>query len=909
VLSVTGNASEADSLRAALQSSPGDTGTAGLLHQLYQLTDSIAYPKRALELCRKLGYKRGECQAWLDLGRSYYFSGSQTLALDHLAKAVVLGEELGEKKILCNAYRYLGYIYRANDPFVAEDYYKKSLSLAEEMNDELSASYLYSAMGNIYEGIFEGPSSNNQRALDYYLKSLSIRQRLGSYEEIASSLNETSRIYDIMKEYRKAMDLRKKGLEMAEKAGSTQNIIYLCNVLGNNYSLHLHDPKKGLEYQLRAHDLAGQHLTSDFDVRFDIAKSIASSYTSLGDLANAGKFYQEALQINDSVRARRNNDQYNLSSRKHELEKEVDHQKELLHDSDELKNQAETGRQVIFRNALIIGLGLLFCLVLVGFRSYRQKQHSNRELALKNEKIERAYRSVVESENRFKQITETINDVFYLYNIIEKRYEYISPNCVIMFGLVAEQFYMGNSGQAEVFADDKPLVKAATQKLYSGIPYDIEYRMIIKGQLKWIAEKSSPIYDPDGKLVRNSGICRDITIRKIAEERADAAYRTLEVSESKFKQITETIDDVFYLYNIAEKRYEYISPNCIGMFGLHPDYFYNGGSAKAVVYEPDLEHVRAANVLVDSGTAYDIEYRLFVEGRIKWVGEKSSPIYDAQGRLVRNSGIIRDISQRKANEEALQDKNRDIMESILVARTIQNAILVPQEKMKERLQDFFILSRPKDIVSGDFYFYKETRNGIFIAAADCTGHGVPGGFMSMIGHAYLNEIVKTDENIAPSEVLDRLREMIIKALNQDGTAITNQDGMDIAILYLEKDGRSIQFAGAFNPLYIIRGDELEELSGNSFPIGVQIIGTPAPFTNHRLTLEKGDALYVFSDGYADQFGGPKGRKFMKRQMMELLLSVQEKDMEEQGKILEVAFNEWKGQLEQVDDVLVIGIRV
>ena len=380
------------------------------------------------------------------------------------------------------------------------------------------------------------------------------------------------------------------------------------------------------------------------------------------------------------------------------------------------------------------------------------------------------------------------------------------------------------------------------------------------------------------------------------------------MSERKFKLITETITDVFYLYNIVEKKYEYISPNCLSILGLSQQFFYEGRSSKIVVHKDDLALVVDANVKIDSGVAYDIEYRILIDGQIKWIAEKSSPIYDENGKLVKNSGICRDITRKKSNEEKIRKKNKDITDSLLYAKAIQDAILVPKEEMMKKLRDFFILYKPKEIVSGDFYFYKETDKGLYVAVADCTGHGVPAGFMSMLGNAFLNEIINEQSSISPAKILDQLREHIINSLHQK-MDVESKDGMDVAMLYFDHDQSTVQYAGAFNPLYIIRNGELKEMKADLFPVGINFANSKPPFTNHKLQLHKGDSLYIFSDGYYDQFGGPNGRKFLKKQMQHLFLSIQDKNMKEQEQILHQTFVSWKGSLEQVDDVLVLGIRI
>ena len=219
----------------------------------------------------------------------------------------------------------------------------------------------------------------------------------------------------------------------------------------------------------------------------------------------------------------------------------------------------------------------------------------------------------------------------------------------------------------------------------------------------------------------------------------------------------------------------------------------------------------------------------------------------------------------------------------------------------------FVLFKPRDIVSGDFYWIGHRQGITAVAAADCTGHGVPGAFMSMLGISFLNEIIsRCIPN--PNTILNRLREMIMKALHQTGESSVHKDGMDIALCVIDHEAGMLQFSGAFNSLYLVRDDELEEFKGDRMPIGIAGIEEKS-FTNHKIILKKGDMLYIFSDGFPDQFGGPDERKYRYKPFKQLLLRIHNKDMHIQRRVLDNEFNRWKGGLDQVDDVVVIGIRI
>ncbi len=258
--------------------------------------------------------------------------------------------------------------------------------------------------------------------------------------------------------------------------------------------------------------------------------------------------------------------------------------------------------------------------------------------------------------------------------------------------------------------------------------------------------------------------------------------------------------------------------------------------------------------------------------------------------------------------DVIAEKNKDITDSINYAQRIQQAMLPDLEEIKKQLPESFVLFKPRDIVSGDFYWFHSTSSFLFLAAADCTGHGVPGAFMSMIGSSLLNEIVVEKQIHTPGLILDELRKGIIKALKQKNENSNNQDGMDIALVRIDLNTCRLEFAGANNPLFIVRNGKMLEIPADKMPIGTYI-DIDKPFTNHASELRKGDALYLFSDGFADQFGGPKGKKFSWKRTEELLCELQHKRMEDQKNILNESIEEWKKETSQTDDILVIGIKI
>jgi serine phosphatase RsbU (regulator of sigma subunit) len=269
--------------------------------------------------------------------------------------------------------------------------------------------------------------------------------------------------------------------------------------------------------------------------------------------------------------------------------------------------------------------------------------------------------------------------------------------------------------------------------------------------------------------------------------------------------------------------------------------------------------------------------------------------------------LYRQYREKQRAHHLLEEKNKEITDSIRYAKHIQESILPPAEVVKTCLPDSFVLYLPKDIVSGDFYWIDKKDNRTFVAAVDCTGHGVPGAFMSIVGHSLLQQAVNEKGLRQPSLILDELNLGVLHTLRQDQLS-SSRDGMDIALCCIDFQNRVMEYAGAYNPLWLVREGKLEEIKANRHPVGF-VSGTPEPFTNHVIPVKANDVIYIFSDGYADQFGGEKGKKFRYRELQNLLISICGKPMNEQRDILEQAFLKWKGDLEQVDDILIIGIRL
>ncbi|MBI3518462.1 MAG: tetratricopeptide repeat protein [Bacteroidetes bacterium] len=318
------------------------------------------------------------------------------------------------------------------------------------------------------------------------------------------------------------------------------------------------------------------------------------------------------------------------------------------------------------------------------------------------------------------------------------------------------------------------------------------------------------------------------------------------------------------------------------------------------------------------------EQNILLKERLK---NKSLQIYFALAGILLLAGlaffIFRGLRQQNKANKALAEKNKiieeksiiveeqhkDITDSIKYAQRIQQAILPPAKLWSSILPQSFVFYQPKDILSGDFYWIEETAQHVFIAAADCTGHGVPGALMSIVNYNLLNRAVLEQGLTEAGAILDSVNRSLTLSLHQTFQESAVRDGMDVSLCVINKATKQLNFAGAFNSIYIVRNHEIEELIPDKQPVGAFIEDNIKPFKNKYFQMMEGDVIYMFTDGYADQFGGERGKKYKYKNLQKLLLEVHQKPFSEQKELVKKSINDWKGYLEQVDDILLLGYKL
>lgn len=332
------------------------------------------------------------------------------------------------------------------------------------------------------------------------------------------------------------------------------------------------------------------------------------------------------------------------------------------------------------------------------------------------------------------------------------------------------------------------------------------------------------------------------------------------------------------------------------------------GSNSDSAWSPVPTHVKIKVYppLWKTTTAYIIYFLTSVSLLITLIMLITRNLRKSNMELLEKNKMSFEVERQK---EELTLKNKNITDSLNYAKRIIDALMPSQQYFKSLLPNSFILYKPKDIVSGDFYWITQKNNKVFFTAADCTGHGVPGAFMSIIGIDILRKIIINSNIEAPNEILNRLNEEIENTFDKKESDHVLKDGMDLAFCVLDVKTKKIDYAGAFNPLYILRNNNIIEIEPDRFSVGVGDANETKIFTKKSVQLEKNDMIYIFSDGYTDQFGGPKGKKFKHRRFRHLLLTIHQLDVEKQKTILEKSLQNWQGTEEQVDDILIVGIKI
>ena len=387
--------------------------------------------------------------------------------------------------------------------------------------------------------------------------------------------------------------------------------------------------------------------------------------------------------------------------------------------------------------------------------------------------------------------------------------------------------------------------------------------------------------------------------------------------EKVFNTILERLNNLIVVAN-HQGAVQYVSPSVKSMLGFEPsellgngwwDYTKSNEDENTLFKDYIKNQFDATENLGLKEVSYERQLKT-ANGIDKWILWNMSVGPDNSIISIGSDITKRKVAEKELEEKNihLQKKNEDITDSIQYARKIQEAILPSVDAIARDLADAFVLYLPKDVVSGDFYWYYKKENKLFVAAVDCTGHGVPGALMSVVGNSILKDVIVKRGIENPHEILSALDNDVNNLFQKEDSYDVMSDGMDMALAVIDLETNILSFAGAMRPLWLVRDNEVIDVKGDRFPIGY-FYGVEKSFSTIEIQLEEEDQVYMFSDGYADQFGGENDKKFNRKKMKELLISINSMTGIEQQGFLDYALKNWRQEIEQTDDVLIIGLKI
>ncbi len=760
--------------------------------------------------------------------------------------------ESGDKRISAAILNQMGVVYKEQgENTKALECFNKSLKIYQELNSKLDIATSLHYIGNVYYA-----QSDNEKALTYFDKTLNLYEELGDKKGMAMLYNNIGVIYDNWGRYEKAIEYYQKALKLKEELGDAQGVAILNNIIGNVY--YEFDKEKSLDFYKKSLEL---------DIKNGDKKDVAASYNNMGvvfyDLGKyeeAIDYYQKSLTLKEELGNKEGiavslNNIGNVYYDWSKYEKSIEYYQKAVEIKGKLNN--EQAMAISFHN-----IGNAF------------KKLVNYEKAIDYYDKSNSIAKKFEMKELLSRNYEAFTDVYTATQDYKKALEYYRLYAELKFSISDEE--------------------KGKQMNEMDMKYETERK---QQELKFLDEI---------QLLNKERELKDLELNKMQEEikkqRLVAKYE--KEKKEKEKELSRTRD--LQIETELKRKNILIISSLIGICLVLLLVF--------VIYSR-YRVKRKSNILLEQQNKEILEKKQEIESQKDKIERQNSKLEIKQLTLEHALNIV----EEKTN--LLEIKNKDITDSIRYAKRIQNSILPSDKVVNKLLPNSFVLYKPKDILSGDFYWIEQYPLTIFsdiidtsnpeyliVAAADCTGHGVPGALMSIVGHNMLNRALADYHHTRPSDILKVLDDGVNNALRQKEDHANAKDGMDIALISYEISKKRLQYAGAKNPLYLVRNNNLRIIRADRMPIGSYSDNGDKEFTNKEFTVLEGDIVYIFSDGYADQFGGPKGKKFKYSSFRELLLSVHTKPLEEQKNILNETIETWKGTNEQADDILVIGIK-
>ncbi|HOP04103.1 MAG TPA: tetratricopeptide repeat protein [Tenuifilaceae bacterium] len=788
-------------------------------------------------------------------------------------------------------------------------YANEAYNLAKKLNSVTAEIKSLKQLGEWYYY-----QDQNQKSLDYFFMALEIAEKNNEEELIFKNLNSISSAYFYLDSFSKSLDFTNKSLSLSRKI---KNKKYEANALLDlgriqrkygNYDSALHYINLALKIQEDEKEM------DDASFAYNLLGQV---YYDLGDYNNSIKFHKREIAIKETL-----DDLNSLAVAYYNLGRIYRTQGSFQLGLEQYQKSLTTFEKI--NNTTNVAhvcneIGLV----------YGNLQRSN--LAIKDN--ETNFLKGLEYHERALKIFQDQNDLLYTafsLNNIANSYSRLAANkFVARFGEFWEDS-LYKVPSKEIVASFQKAIDSYNQalKIFEEIDNQGEIANVninLGSHFGYAREwgKAKEHLSKGLRISRNLNNSYDISIALFHLGDINYLQANLEQAEQYFLESMRIQDDLGVKDYLMHNYYK-----------LAKIYERKDDFVKALKYnklhnqlKDEIFSEKSQKIITEMQTKYETEKK---EQEIKLLSNEKALLNSENQRqrlvifitiggllviLVFAGMLINMIRQKQKANKILEEKNelishqkQEITDSIRYASRIQGAILPSSNLLAESLKEHFVLFLPRDIVSGDFYWFSQAGKKMVLVAADCTGHGVPGAFMSMLGVSFLYEIVNKEGITQPSEILNMLRELIKQTLSQTGKQNEQKDGMDISLSVLDVDNMKLEWAGAYNPLYLIRKGELIEYKADKMPVAIHV-NDHLPFTNHEIDLEKGDTFYMFSDGFPDQFGGKDGRKFMSKRFKQLLVEINNHTMDEQREILLQEHLAWRTGYEQIDDVIIFGVRV
>lgn len=898
----------------------------GSLYRSKANYDSAIYnTSEALRIAQLINNNDLISKSFNSLGVVYYIQGNYERAIEYYLKSLKINESIGNKLGQLTSFGNIGVVhYRQGNYDIALNYYLRSLDLAIEIGHKSHMSNNFSNIANIY-----GKKGKKDSSLIYYHKSLDIDIELGNKTGISSCYNNIGNLYQINGDYKKALEFYtltiKLKLELGDKYGLSRTYTNLSEIhrlladsilYRNNKEIWNQHLDSAILLGNKAFDIAekiGSISTQEY-----AAESLQKAYKEKGLFKEANKFAEILLDTKDSLFSKNKTEALTEMEAKYHSEKkqqEIEKQKLII-----AKEKALLKKRDFQRNSFIGAFIVSLIIAVYIFRlNYRHKK-TNILLNEKNEEIkaqseELAKLSIVASEtDNAVIIMDTSGNI-----------EWVNDGYTRIYGYSLESLIEEKGINVIHVSDNKDILQIIEncKNTKSSITY--QTLSLTKDNIKiWTQTTINPVIDANGDVEKFIAIDSDISKLKEAEEEVLKQSKELELKNIELEKLSIVASETDNTVIIADKcgRIEWVNEAFTRIMGYTLEEFkeLRGTTLKEISNNQSIGEYLNSCIKGKRPVVY-VSQNTTRDDIIVWMQTTLTPVI-VNNEVDKLVAIDTNITRLKLAEEEIEsqrdeieaqrdhiaESKREIQSSIIYAKRIQNAMLSPLNIIEENFRESFVLYMPRDIVSGDFYWCAKIQNFVIFAVADCTGHGVPGALMSMLGLAYLNEIANSYNVFQANAILNQLREKVKNSFHKIGKEGEATDGMDIALCLYDLETKKLQYSGANNSIYILRNSELIEVSPDKMPIGVYLHEYQS-FTNNEIQLFDNDILYLFSDGYADQFGGSKNKKYMLWRFRKSLIHLYDTSLNKQKELLIREHNDWKGNNDQVDDILVMGIKI